>query len=88
MKVDIKNVEDYFWDLNLNRYDLGGVEFVEEDFETILNRIHLEIEKLTKENRSFNINEILEEKVAEYLYEIREILDEGLEDVEEDLDDF
>ena len=88
MKVDIKNVEDYFFCLNLNSYDLGGVEFVEEDFETILNRIHLEIEKLTKENKSFNINEILEKKVDEYLYEIREILDEGLEDVEEDLDDF
>lgn len=65
----LEKVKEHFKTINLNRYDLGGCEFVEEDFETIAERV--DAGKGTIENVT-----------ADYLYEVREILDEGLEDIE------
>lgn len=65
-----KKVKEYFDTINLNRYDLGGCEFGEEDFETIAERV--DAGKGT-----------IESVTDDYLYEVRDILDEGLEDIEE-----
>lgn len=61
-----EKVKKYFETINLNRYDLGGCEFTDEDFETIAERV--DTGKGTIESVTDN-----------YLYEIREILDEGLD---------
>lgn len=61
-----EKVKEYFETINLNRYDLGGCEFTDEDFETIAERV--DAGKGTIESVTDN-----------YLYEIREILDEGLD---------
>ena len=67
-----EKVKEYFETINLQRYDLGGCEFQDDDFETIAERVDAgkgAIEKVTDD----------------YLYEVREILDEGLEDIEEQI---
>lgn len=63
-------VKEYFETLNLNDFNLGGVEIVEEDFEAMA-------EKLNKNTDVKNV-------VEEYLYNVRKILDEELEDIEEE----
>lgn len=65
-----EKVKEYFNTINLNRYDLGGCEIGEDDFETIAERV--DSGKGTVENVTDG-----------YLYEVREILDEGLEDLED-----
>ena len=66
----LEKVKEYFNTINLNDYDLGGCEISEEDLETIAERV--DAGKGTVESAT-----------DDYLYEVREILDEGLEDVEE-----
>ena len=66
-----EKVKEYFETINLNRYDLGGCEIGEDDFETIAERV--DAGKGT-----------IESVTDDYLYEVREILDEGLEEIEED----
>ena len=34
-----EKVKEYFDTINLNRYDLGGCEFQDDDFETIAERV-------------------------------------------------
>ena len=63
----IKKIGDFFETINLGDYDLEGVEFTEDDFVTIAERLK-------------NSNKTLEEIVDKYLYEIREVLDIGLEE--------
>lgn len=64
----IEDVRAYIKTLNLNDYDLGGCEVdTDEDCEIILKRLN-------------NSNDTLENIVENYLYEIREILDNGIED--------
>lgn len=71
-ELTIEFIEDFFeTNINLNDYDLGGVEITEEDYEIILERANK------------NINKNLEDIISDYLYEIREILDAGLEDIDE-----
>ena len=71
-ELTIEFIEDFFeTNINLNDYDLGGVEIVEDDFKTILERANK------------NTNKNLEDIISDYLYEIREILDAGLEDIDE-----
>lgn len=65
-----EKVKEYFDTINLNRYDLGGCEFQDDDFEIIAKRV--EAGKGT-----------IESVTDDYLYGVREILDEGLEDIEE-----
>lgn len=66
----LEMIEEYFSSLNLGDYDLGGCEFAEDDFKTVLKRME-------------DGGKDLKEVVHQYLLEIREILDEGLE---EDMD--
>lgn len=66
----LEKVKEYFKTINLNRYDLGGCEIAEEDFKTIAERV--EAGKGT-----------IESVTDDYLYEVRKILDEGLEDIED-----
>lgn len=63
----ILSVEEYFDTVNLGDYDLEGCEFTEDDFDTIKKRWHSGGEKL-------------ETVVHDYLLEIREVLDAGLDD--------
>ena len=66
----VERVKEYFDTINLNRYDLGGCEISEEDLETIAERV--------------NAGEgTIEQVTDDYLYKVREILDEGLEDSKE-----
>lgn len=65
-----EKVKEYFDTINLNHYGLGGCEFQDDDFEIIAERV--EAGKGT-----------IESVTDDYLYEVREILDEGLEDIEE-----
>ncbi|MGF0102043.1 hypothetical protein [Bariatricus sp. SGI.019] len=65
-----EKVKEYFDTINLNRYDLGGCEFQDDDFETIAERVN------TGEGT-------IEQVTDDYLYKVREILDEGLEDIKE-----
>lgn len=60
-----EKVRAYIKTINLNDYDLGGVEITDEDIMMIVE----EIEAGTK----------LETAVEEYLLEVRRILDEGLD---------
>lgn len=60
-----EKVRAYIKTINLNNYDLGGVEITDEDIMMIVE----EIEAGTK----------LETAVEEYLLEVRRILDEGLD---------
>jgi hypothetical protein len=69
--MTVEKVEEYFKTVNLNDYDLGGVEIVEEDYEEIANKIN-------------STGNSLKDVVDEYLYGIREILDESLDDDLED----
>lgn len=62
----IKEVEDYTLGLNLNDYELGGVELTEDDYIIIAERLKTGAESLEK-------------AVDERLCEIREVLDMGLD---------
>ena len=64
--MNIEMIRDYFDGVNLGNYDLDGVEFTDDDFRTIAER--------TKSESN------LEKVVHEYLLEVREVLDIGLED--------
>ena len=64
-EISIADIEEYIQGLNLNDYDLGGVEITEFDYVTIAERV----------NKS---KQPLEKAVDEYLFEIREVLDDGL----------
>ena len=66
---NLRKVKEYFETLNLNDFDLGGVEIVEEDFETMAEKL----------NKNTDVKDVVEE----YLYDVRKILDEELEDIEE-----
>lgn len=66
----VEKVKEYFDTINLNHYDLGGCEFQDDDFETIAKRV---------DAGKGNIESVTDD----YLYEVREILDEGLDDIEE-----
>lgn len=71
MRITVQDVERYFDDcVNLNDYDLGGCEITEDDYEIIA-------QKANEDGVD------LELAVDDYLYGVREILDEGLEDLEE-----
>ena len=87
LTLTLKDVKSHFDTLNLNRYDLGGCEFVEDDFIIVKQRVEEEIKKKSKNNESIDIPAILKEKMDEYLYEVREIFDEGLEDENFDFDE-
>lgn len=63
----MEQLRAYMKTINLNDYDLGGVEIVEEDLEAI----YEEMQCGTK----------METAVDDYLYEVRRILDEGLDDI-------
>lgn len=70
----IEMIKDYFDDIDLGDYDLDGIEFTDDDFETMA-------ERFEREND-------LEKVVHEYLLEVREVLDNGLKDCyEEELED-
>lgn len=62
----VKRVREHFDGVNLGDYDLEGVEFTEDDFSTISERV----EKGCS----------VEAAVHSYLLEIREVLDAGLEE--------
>ena len=66
---DIEVIKDYFDSIDLGDYDLDGVEFTDDDFETMAER--------------FEREDDLEKVVHEYLLEVREVLDNGLEDDED-----
>jgi hypothetical protein len=69
--MTIDKVEEYLDTINLNDYGLGGVEISEEDMEEIADKV----------------NETgcdLEDAVDDVLYGIREILDQGLDDIEDE----
>lgn len=68
--MTVENVKEYLKAVNLNDYDLGGVEITEEDCEKIVNEVNSDGSNLV------NV-------VSQYLYRIREILDAGLDDIEE-----
>lgn len=68
--MDIKKVKGYFETINLGDYDLDGCEITYENFETIAERVNAG-------------KGTIESVTDDYLYEIREILDEGLEDIED-----
>jgi hypothetical protein len=71
--MTVEKVEKYFEAINLNHYGLGGVEITEDDYQVIADKVNA-------------TGDSLKTVVDEYLYEIREILDEGLEDdLEDDL---
>lgn len=72
--MNVETVREYMEQITLDDYGLGGVEITEDDFETVSERIK-------SSNRS------LENVVHEYLLEIREVLDAGLDDELEELDD-
>lgn len=63
----IEKIKHYVESLNLNDFDLGGCEITEEDYQAIM-------EKMEGQNLS------LSDAVYEYLLEIREVLDDGLDD--------
>ena len=65
--MNIKTIREYMENINLDDYELGGVELVEEDFESVLETMK-------------NDNKNLEDVVHEYLIGIREILDMELDD--------
>lgn len=67
MKANYHLVKEYFETINLGDYDLEGCEFTDDDFRDIA----------VKWERS---GKSLEEVVDELLYQIREILDNGLEE--------
>ena len=66
----MERIKAYFETVNLNDYDLGGVEITEEDFEEML----AELEKGGKDVKTV---------VDDYLYGVRAVLDAGLPDEEE-----
>lgn len=68
LSMNIEEIRDYVDGINLEDYELGGVEITDDDFETIAKRMA-------------NSNKSLEETVDEYLFEIREVLDDGLEEI-------
>lgn len=72
--MDIKMVSEHMENMNLGDYDLGGVEITEKDFKTILSRIK-------------DTGMPLEKVVHDYLIEIREVLDNGVEE-DENKNDF
>ena len=69
--VFIKRIEEYVQN-NLKAHELEGVEFVEEDYETI----YILYQK--------SKNEKLEDVIDKYMSDVREILDEGLDDNEDE----
>lgn len=69
----VDDIKAYLQDVNLGDYDLGGVELTEEDYEAILRHV-----QATEEGER-----TLEEIVDAYLFEVRDILDAGLENMEE-----
>lgn len=70
--LSIEEVRSHIETLNLNDYDLGGCEVgSDEDCEMIIERI----------NRGEGD---LEEVTNNFLYQVRDVLDEGLEDVDEE----
>ena len=62
----MKKIKEYFETINLGNYDLEGVEFTEDDFYIIAERL---------KDKNKNIEKVFDE----YLCEVREILDSGLE---------
>ena len=68
---DIKSIEQYLKESNLNDYDLDGVEITEEDIDNIR-------DEMAKGSS-------LKDATNTVLYRIRECLDEGLEDSEEEM---
>ena len=68
-EVRKKKIKKHLDSLNLNDYDLGGVEITEEDIEDI--------------ERGVNARETIESATDEVLYGIRLCLDTGLDDIEE-----
>jgi hypothetical protein len=72
--MTIKEVEKYFKTVNLNDYDLGGFEIVEEDYKAIVDRVN-------------STGNSLKNVVNEYLFTIRETLDEDLFTVRVTLDE-
>ena len=65
--LDIESIRDYMGSVCLDDYDLGGCEIAEDDFYTIRERL-------------LDSGSKLEDVVHQYLLEIREVLDEGLEE--------
>ena len=63
----IEKIKHYVESLNLNDLALGGCEITEEDYQAIM-------EKMEGQNLS------LSDAVYEYLLEIREVLDDGLDE--------
>ena len=63
----IEIIREYFETVNLGYYGLEGCEFTDDDFNTIASRMKNDIDNL-------------EAVMHDYLLEIREVLDEGLED--------
>lgn len=72
-QLTLETVEEYFDSINPDDYELGGVEITDDDFNTVLERVK-------------NSDASLENVVDQYLKEIREVLDEGLEEPEDKLD--
>ena len=64
MREEIKKYVD---SLNLNDYDLGGVEITDEDIDNIVEKV------------LHGVN--IESATDEMLYDIRNTLDEGLDDI-------
>ena len=74
--LDIESIRDYMDSVCLDDYDLGGCEITEDDLFAIRERVHDSGSKL-------------EDVVHQYLLEIREMLDDGLEAADEEVtDDF
>ena len=70
--LSIEEVRDYLATINLNDYELGGCEVGSDD------DCELIIERFNKGEGTF------EEVVDKFLCDVREILDEGIDDEEED----
>ena len=62
----MEKLKAYLETINLNDYDLGGVEITEEDLEMIYEEMQCGTSMKTA--------------VDDHLYEIRRVLDEGLDD--------
>jgi hypothetical protein len=65
LSMTAEKVKEYIESINLDDYDLGGVEITEEDYEEIAHRVN-------------GTGGNLSNAVDTYLYGIRATLDEGL----------
>ena len=72
VKYWAERARDYIGAIRLGDYDLDGVEFTDDDYANIGRRVAVSREPLS-------------DAVHQYLLSVREVLDQGLDDIEEDV---